>query len=154
MRIVKIVTICPALLQLIAPSQQRAPRGRVAVRAGQIEAEGIGEPVVDVEQDADLDRVLNTLVAHAGGADWLQIDRPHVRRGEREFLEEPERRPQPGIERGGAPIRQHRCDQPVVLLFVFQGQRRDRAVSARSEHTLVQAGRERGEQFPLAHAPR
>ena len=117
MRIVKIVTICPALLELIAPSQQRAPRGRVAVRAGQIEAEGIGEPVVDVEQDADLDRVLNTLVAHAGGADWLQIDRPHVRRGEREFLEETERGPDLGIDRRAAPIGQHRLDQ----LLVFQG---------------------------------
>src|SRR2546426_513201 len=81
MRIVKIVTICPALLELIAPSQQRAPRGRVAVRAGQMEAERIGEPVVEVEQHADLDRVLNALIAHAGGAEWLHIGRPHVRLG-------------------------------------------------------------------------
>src|SRR2546427_2265494 len=88
-------------------------------------------------------------ISHAGGAERLQIGRPHVRRGERELLEETERDPDLGIDRRGAPISQHRFDQLVVL----EGQRRDRAVSTRSESTLVQPRRERGEQLPLTHGP-
>jgi hypothetical protein len=97
-----------------------------------MEAERVGEPVVDVEQHADLDRILYGLIAHAGGAEWLHVRRPHLRRGERELLEEAERRSQLRIERRGAPIGQDRLDR-VVLLFVLQGQRRDRAVSASSK---------------------
>src|SRR6266540_6356816 len=53
------------------------------------------------------------------------------------------------IHRGRAPIVQHRLDQLVIL----ERQRRDRAVSPRSEDALVEARRERGEQLALAHAP-
>jgi hypothetical protein len=98
-----------------------------------MEAERVGEAVVDVEQHADLDRILYGLIAHAGGAEWFQIRRPDVRRGERELLEEAERRAQLRIDRRGAPIGQDRCDQRGVFLFVFEGQRRDRAVSAGSK---------------------
>src|SRR5207237_567360 len=57
------------VLQPIAALHQRAPRGRVAVRPGQVPLHGIGQAVVDVEQHANLDRVLDALVAHAGGAE-------------------------------------------------------------------------------------
>jgi hypothetical protein len=97
-----------------------------------MEAERIGEAVVDVEQHADLDGIFYGLIAHAGGAEWLHIRRSHVRRSERELLEEAERRSQFRIDRRGAPIGQDCLDQ-VVFLFVFQGQRRDRAVSAGSK---------------------
>ena len=119
-----------------------------------MEAERVGEAIVDVEQHARVDRVLNGIIADAGGAERGEVGRTHVGGREREFLEEAERRPQLRIERSRAPVCQHRRDQLVIPLFLLQGQRRDRAVSARSEHTLVQAGRERGEQLPLAHAPR
>jgi len=119
-----------------------------------VEAERIGEAVVDVEQHANLDRIFYGLIAHAGGAEWFHVRRPHVRRGERELLEEAEGGTQLRIERRGAPIRQDRFDNQLVsFVFVFQGQRRDRAVGARSEYTLVQARRERGKQLPLSHAP-
>ena len=101
-----------------------------------------------------MDRVLYTIIADAGRAERGEIGGVHVGGREREFLEEAERRPQLRIERRRAPIRQYCRHQPVVLLFPSQGQRRDRAVSARSEYTLVQAGRERGEQLPLTHGPR
>jgi len=118
-----------------------------------VEAERIGEAVVDVEQHAHLDRVLDGLIGHAGGAERTQIRRPHVRRRERELLEEAEGGTQLRIGGRGAPIGQDRLDQLVVLVFVLQGQRRDRAVRARSEYALVQTRRERGEQLPFPDAP-
>jgi len=63
----------------------------------------------------------------------FHVRRSHVRWGERELLEEAEGRTQLGIERSGAPISQDCLDQGVVFLFLLQGQRRDRAVSAGSE---------------------
>jgi hypothetical protein len=98
-----------------------------------METERIGETVVDVEQRADLDRVLYSRIAHAGGAEWFHIRRPHVRRGEGELLEEAERRAQLWVERCRAPIGQNRFDQRGIFLFVLEGQRRDRAVSAGSK---------------------
>src|SRR2546427_4919383 len=55
-------------------------------------------------------------ISHAGGAERLQIGRPHVRRGERELLEETERGPDLGIDRRGAPISQHRLDRKSTRL--------------------------------------
>jgi hypothetical protein len=118
-----------------------------------MEAERIGEAVVDVEQHTHLDCILYGLIGHAGGADWFKIRRPDIGRGERELLEETEGGTQLRVDRGSAPIGQDGLDQ-VVLLFALQGQRRDRAVSARSEYALVQARRERGKQLPLTDAPR
>src|SRR3989441_11451831 len=57
-----------ALLQDVPTPHEGASGGRVAVRARQLEAERIGEAVVDVEQHADLNRVLDGRLAHAGGA--------------------------------------------------------------------------------------
>src|SRR5207245_1210067 len=86
-----------------------------------------GEAVVDVEQDAGVDRVLDCLIADAGGAERGKVGGAHVGGDEGEFLEEAERRPQLRIERRRAPIRQYRRHQPVVLLFVSQGHRRSAA---------------------------
>jgi len=104
-----------------------------------MEAERVRQAVVNVEEHADLDRILHGVIAHTGGAQWFHVRRSHVRWGERELLEEAEGRTQLGIERSGAPISQDCLDQGVVFLFLLQGQRRDRAVSAGSEQALVQA---------------
>ena len=116
-------------------------------------AHGVGEAVVDVEQHAHLDRILHGLIGHAGGAERFQIRRPHIGRRERELLEEAQGGTQLRIGRSGAPIAQDRLDQLGVLVFVFQGQRRDRAVRARSEYALVETRRERGKHLPFPHAP-
>src|SRR5207249_671249 len=136
-------------LEHVPAPHEVAPRRRVAVGAWQMKGERVGEPVVDIEQHTDVNRVLDRGIAHAGGAEWLYVRRPHFRRGERELLEQAERGSDFGIDPGGAPIGQHRLDQ----LLVPKGQRRDRAVGTRSEQALVQARRERGEQLALADAP-
>ena len=118
-----------------------------------MEAERIGEPVVDVEQHADVDRVLHGFIRQAGSPEWLHVRWPYFRGSERELFEEAQRGTQLRVERRRTPVCQHRLDQLVALPFVLQGQRRDRAVRTGSEETMVQAGGERGKQLPLAHAP-
>src|SRR5437867_4618322 len=80
-----------------------------------MEAERIREAVIDVEEHADLDRVLGSRIAHAGGTERLQIGRPHVRWGEREPLEKTEGGPDLRIDRRRAPIGQHRLHHLPAL---------------------------------------
>src|SRR5207237_9649995 len=80
-----------AALQPVAPLHERAPRGRVAICAGQIPIHRVGETVVDIEEHARLDRVLDGFVAHARGAEWGQVGGAHLSGRERELLEEAER---------------------------------------------------------------
>ena len=68
---------------------------------------------------------------------------------QRHRLEEAERLAQPLVDRGGLVVVEHRVDQ----LLVGKGVRRDRAVSFRSERTLVADGDERGEELALRLRP-
>src|SRR3989442_1114857 len=56
-------------LDQIAPPHQVPPRGGIPVRAWQVPLHRVGEAVVDVEQDAGVDRVLYPIIAEAGGAE-------------------------------------------------------------------------------------
>src|SRR2546425_1178002 len=56
-------------LDQIAPPHQVPPRGGIPVRAWQVPLHRVGEAVVDVEQDAGVDRVLYPIIPDAGGAE-------------------------------------------------------------------------------------
>src|SRR5207302_10987806 len=101
-------------LEPIASLHEGAPRGRVAVGAGQVEAEGVGQPVVDVEQHAGVNRIFDGVIAHTGGAQRGHVSGTLLSGREGELLEETECRAQLRVERRGAPILQHRRDQCVV----------------------------------------
>src|SRR5437899_4743930 len=73
-------------LEPIASLHEGAPRGRVTVRAGEVEAEGVGQPVVNVEQHAGVNRIFDGVIAHTGGAQRGHVGGTHLGGREREFL--------------------------------------------------------------------
>ena len=124
-------------------------RRRVARRVGKVPPQRIGKPVVDVEQGADVDRVLDGVIRKTSGTQGRDIGGTHVVRPQRELLEEPKRRAQLRVDRRGAPVGQD-CLYDFVIL---EGQRRDRAVRLRSKDALIEFRGKRGEQLALTHAP-
>ena len=97
-------------------------------------AQRIGEPVVDVEERANVDRVLDRRIGKSHRAERSDIGGAHLFRPQRQFFEKAERRAQLRVERRAAPVIDHCFDEPVIL----QGQRRDRGVRLRSEDALIE----------------
>jgi len=90
-------------------------RRRVASGIGQVPAERIGEPVVDVEERAHVDRVFDGFIRQTGGSQGRDIGGSHLVGVEGEFLEKPERRAQLRVEWRRAPIVDDRLYEPLIL---------------------------------------
>src|SRR4051812_36419594 len=75
-----------------------------------LEIKGVGEPIDDVEQPRDVDRLLDRFVAHPGGAHRIDVGGADLGGGERQLLEERQHGAEPLVDRGGPIVGEHRLD--------------------------------------------
>src|SRR5436305_12125439 len=141
---------------LHVPDAHQPPAAPLVTRAvRRLEAQGVGNPVDDVEQRADVDGALDLLVGEARRPQRRGVVRPHLRRPQGQLLQEFEHRPQLLGDGRRAVVRQHRLNQSFTVFAIFTvGHRRDRAVLIPSEDVFIAARGEGGEELPLPDAPR
>jgi len=110
--------------------------------------ERISNPVNDIKIGADIDSILDSLVAHPRHAHWSNVILPNISRCQCQLFQKSQRSPQFLIDWGRAPIIQNRLDE-----CISERLRRDRAVTPRSKGTLVRARDKRSEKLAFANAP-
>jgi hypothetical protein len=97
-----------------------------------LEPEGVGHPVDQVEEEADVEGVDHPGLAHARLEEPRHVIRSEVVGMKGHHLEEIERGMDPGVDGRRLPILEDRR-----RLFCSEALRRDRAVSSRSELASV-----------------
>jgi hypothetical protein len=115
---------------------------------GDIEVERVSHPVNDIEVRADIQCVLDGLLAHPGGTQRRNIARTNCIRCERHLLEKAERHPQFLVNWRGVPVVQHGLDNVLVKFL-----RRNCAMNPGSIPAVILTRDEGSEQLTLADGP-
>jgi len=101
--------------------------------------------IVELEERTDGDRVVESFVRPAGLENSIDIDLADRRRIVDHLSNEGVERSILARERSDVEVGENALDE----LLVSQQLRRDRGVGADSEQTLIELGRQRGNQLPL-----
>jgi hypothetical protein len=117
------------------PLPQEVPRSlSESLCRKDLKVKRISNPVDNVKIRADIDSILNSLVAHSRHAHRSNIILLNFSGSKRQLFQKCQRSPQIYIDRCCVPIGQYSLDDGIT-----QGFRRDRAVTPRSKRTLVLA---------------
>ena len=135
----------------IAEGREPLTRGIVRRRRHVAHAGGVDPLVIEVEQRAHGNGIVQSFVSPARRLDLVQIPQLQpARLAAVHLVDEREERPLARVDRRGPIVRQYRIHQ----FTASEQRRRDRGVRADSKRALVALGRERGDQLADARRER